>query len=180
MNQIQNFVQPFIQSYPSHLALGGAVICATASIEIAIKTIKAIPSLSNGEENAYENFAKNLGQAIFYAFCAANIVPYTPLIGGAIFTAHSIFTYKQQDAYIAAKILGNFVYTPFEQAVRPLGERLFKNTILPGAENISKMAKRIFFLGDSLNPRAVVLSLCSMFLVWQLALRFFGADLSSL
>jgi hypothetical protein len=146
MHQIQSFVQATIQSYPSNLILGSAAICATATLEMAIETIRGIPRLASKERDDHENFGKNLGGAIFYGLCAANIVPYTPLVGAIIFAGYSIFKCEEKDAYVTAKLLGNLLRPPLEHVVLPLGEWLIERIILPLAGKIAQVVADIFNL----------------------------------
>ncbi|MGZ3732767.1 MAG: hypothetical protein ACXU9U_03385, partial [Parachlamydiaceae bacterium] len=121
-------------------------ICATAALEMAIEIIKGIPCLASQEKDVHENFGKNLGGAIFYGLCAANIVPYTPLVGAIIFAGYSIVKCEEEDAYVTAKWIGNLLRPPLERFVLPLGKWLIKNIISPLAGKIAEVVTGIFNL----------------------------------
>jgi hypothetical protein len=136
----------FLQSYPSNWALGGAALCASGAVEMALRVFKDVQ-----EQNA-DNLSKDLAGALFYGLCAANIVPYTAFLGGAIFTLRTIATYEDKDAYFTMKHYGKVLEAIYDWAieplcshvVRPLSEYAWEHIISPLARTISNCFAAIF------------------------------------
>jgi len=72
-------------------------LCGIAAAEMAIRTISDLNNIVTGRDGDTEkhnyNLSPNLGGAIFYGLCAANVLPHTALIGSAIFTIYSAAKY---------------------------------------------------------------------------------------
>jgi len=89
----------------SALAIGSGVLCAAAATEMVLQTIgEAVSYLSNGPVSM-NNVSANIGGAIFYGLCAANIIPGTSFLGAFIFTCYSIIKNHTADDYVLTKFL---------------------------------------------------------------------------
>lgn len=112
INNISNYVSVH---HASTLTFGSAVICVAASAEMGIRSaIDALKLMGvvekKKDEDASYNFSANLGGALFYGLCAANIIPGTAIVGASIFTIYSICVHSStksvEDEYITSKVIG--------------------------------------------------------------------------
>jgi len=87
--------------YVKPVPMIGGVICGLTAAEAALRLIGNIfspadPAIADPKETKRE-ISRNLGKAIFYSLCAANIVPGTAFIGASIFACRSIFSSVKAD-----------------------------------------------------------------------------------
>lgn len=140
-------------------------ITAGIAIESAIRIpIDAYNVLFNSHTAALEKAHKwdlsaNLGGALFYVACAVNIIPYSAVLGAALFTTYALVRCEEKDnysPYIMAKIIGktikqigpaiNFVVRTLTRlalkTLRALGT-IFNETFQVVGEVLSFIARKI-------------------------------------
>jgi hypothetical protein len=139
-----NAIQSILQSYPSRWALASAGVCGLAAAEMAVRALGTMAkatqeNLTDGEKDA---LSKNLGGAVFYGMCAANIVPYAAVVGGIICVGYGIFTGENKDTYYLFRGIYEGVATLHKRIIAPLWNR----AIFPILEAIAKVVKAILDL----------------------------------
>lgn len=116
MQQVQSFFQGAAQGvldhYPNRFSLVGAVFCASAAAEIAIKTVGDLYSEEKTWEGDRTGICNNFALATFYGLCAWNVVPGTAIIGAIIAIAqHVLFSTSEEDLLLSPpfKFTGNLL-----------------------------------------------------------------------
>ncbi|WP_420420597.1 hypothetical protein [Simkania sp.] len=102
-------VSNFIQTN-SYWTIAASSLCAVTTIEMAIRTIGGLGAKISGSDqrSLYENLKNNLAGTIFYALCAANIVPGSAKLGALVFTSYSAFSKTPpSEAYLTSIVLNN-------------------------------------------------------------------------
>jgi hypothetical protein len=140
-----------IQQNYAHAKLA-TVACGTAGVvvaaEMAIRAIfDGLKLLSNrhpGEslETLQYNFSANLGGAVFYGLCAANILPGTPVIGAAIFAIYSITKDLKEDDYLTTKFLSH-TFTLITDALDYVGTKIIGPILKPIVELLIDVIEKI-------------------------------------
>jgi len=146
-----NAIQSVLNAYPGPWSLGSAILCSAASAEMLIRAATG-RSANNPRDviadlDSPRNLSANLGGALFYGLCAANIVPYTAIAGAVIFTGYSLATGANRDAYSLSKVVHQiYQYTIIpllDHVVFPLTEWAGKHVIIPLAKTIREIGAAI-------------------------------------
>lgn len=105
---------------------GGMAICGTAALEMGVRTIVDLGKIIKGGANdqVLKDLSADLGGTIFYGLCSVEVIPGAAIIGAAIFSAYSISSCENRDAYLTSMLLG--------KPVRWFGDNVF----VPGMEKI--------------------------------------------
>src|ERR1700733_6636743 len=117
MNEITNYIS---LHHAWKLTLGSAILCAAVSVETGLRGITDIFQLMvykdqdakvKGEKERIKyNISADLGNAIFYGLCAANIIPGSAILGASIFTIYSCCVTDSKkslkDEYLMSKVIG--------------------------------------------------------------------------
>lgn len=149
----------YVQSSWAHIACGA--LCAAPAIESALHAISNIGTLlTTKRENAvtfrgypldkktdmsYE-LSKNLGTAIFYGLCAAEVIPYSTPIGATVFTVYTLVRGGDNDAYYTSQILKKPVTLLASGVAWPVVKATAKiagNILLTAAEMAGSILKNI-------------------------------------
>jgi hypothetical protein len=146
MNQLLEFCQQLIQKYPSPLALTGGALCALATIEMALRTLRDIPNLSQADAELKRNFSRNLGGAAFYGLSALNLVPHSAIVGGVIFALYSAVVCDDSESYYASRLVGTPIRWFWDHVVFPLSKWAVEDVIVPLTQTIVNCVGRIFSL----------------------------------
>lgn len=108
-------INRFIASnYPTNLALGGAVVCAIPTIEMAGKALENLrvlrtqdPGIDEGKKAlASKNLKINVLGSLFFGFCATNIIPCSAAVGAALFGLYAYKRFQDPDAGQATMMFG--------------------------------------------------------------------------
>ncbi|WP_420420595.1 hypothetical protein [Simkania sp.] len=113
----------------SYSTLAASSLCAVTACEMAIRTIGDLGNKISGSkhEDLDWNLSANLGGAIFYSLCAANLVPGSAKIGALSFSFYSITDFSHcPDRYLTSRIIDNI----FKEALLPIIERVSELTSL--------------------------------------------------
>lgn len=155
-NKLLSFSNTVIDSY-SLKTVGykcSGAFCGIVAAEMAIRTVGDVIHHHDNTE-----LSANLAGTLFYGICAANIVPYTPVIGASIFVVHSFLKWNKDDNYVCTKILNatvetiykivKCIFTSFiDYLVIPVTEHIivpiFTNVIIPLAKTIAQIFADIF------------------------------------
>lgn len=112
--------------------------CGIVAAEMAIRTVGDLIFHHNKSD-----LSADLAGTLFYGLCAANIVPYTPIIGTSIFVIYSFSKWNAKDNYCCTKILNttvetiyNIVKTVFKAFIDYLVIPVFKHIVIPICEHI--------------------------------------------
>lgn len=164
MSLVSTVTNAIIKFHPTTASIVGGAIAGTAALEMFLRTFKDIADIyraHNAGLDTYQyrlNLSKDLGGALFYGMLAANVVPYTAVIGGIIFTIYS-FKKEGHTNYLTAKInwfvqdtawkivsetvkfVWNWIVTPlFEHVVTPL----WTHVLYPVVDAIRHIVNVIF------------------------------------
>jgi hypothetical protein len=145
-------IERLMNHYPTAFAMGGAALCGVAAIDMAQRAIRDL-----GEDDPEEkriNLSADLGGVLFYGLCAANIIPYTAVLGAVVFSGYSLYAVceKLPFAYKTSEIWGNFLRTAINYTIVPLGNHVIipllswftEHIVCPLAEKIKGVASAIF------------------------------------
>lgn len=113
MNKIINYIS-IHHNMP--MTFGSAVICASVTVETGMRGIYDIFKLislnfKNQKEKEHIKYSLcvNLGCALFYGFCTANVIPGTAILGALIFTIYSNCVNSSNkslhDEYLTSKLI---------------------------------------------------------------------------
>ena len=120
---ISNYVST---NYASKFSLGSAIICGGAAIEMALNIFKDINDKAHKRPNAMKNLSANLGGAIFYGLCAANVISGTAIVGAAIFTIYSLVKCNDADTYLSSRLIGKSIRYIYTEIFSPVVHKIAK------------------------------------------------------
>ena len=141
-------IQSIVQYYPSRWSLGGGVVCAIAAVEMGAWALGDLFKLVTGKSTAVTttDLSTNLAGTAFYGLCAANIVPYTPMIGAVLCVFKALLqtdganTYRFfQLIHDVGSLIENFVGTLCNWTIVPL----WNHVLEPICNGILALLKRI-------------------------------------
>jgi hypothetical protein len=147
MNTIANYMSVH---HTLQVTLGSAVICAAVAAETGIRSVYDIFKLiSLNSENQDEkdavkrNISSNLGSALFYGLCAANIIPGTAIMGAVIFTIYSncVTDSKKslQEEYLISKVIAQPCHFLVKKVIFPIAE----NVVFPVVQKVASCTYHI-------------------------------------
>ena len=147
---MSHLIQSLGSHYPSLAVAGGAILSGVAAIDMAQRAVRDLGRLQEAE--GLQDFSANLGGALFYGICAANIVPYTAVLGAVGFSAYSLAFKNDRDMYATSKIWGNFLQTIIDYTFVPLADHVIlplcnwvnDHVLTPLARTIMDVAAAIF------------------------------------
>lgn len=130
--------------------LGSALLCAGVTVETSIRGVYDIFQLmaykgedAQEKEKIKYNISANLGSALFYGLCAANVIPGSAVLGAAIFSTYSCCVTNSQktikDEYVLSKMIGQPCHWVVDIVVVPVCEKV----IYPIVKTIGEVAYNI-------------------------------------
>lgn len=147
MNTVANYIS---LHHAWKLTLGSAILCAAVTVETGVRGIYDIFQLmaykgedAQEKEKIKYNISANLGSALFYGLCAANVIPGSAMLGAAIFATYSCCVTNSQktikDEYVLSKMIGQPCHWIAEKVVVPVCEK----AIFPAVKAIGDVAYKI-------------------------------------
>jgi hypothetical protein len=124
INAIQNYV---LTSYPSTAGKAAFGVCGAIAIESALIALKELGAGKIADASV------NIGTAVFYGSCAANLIPGSAYVGSVMFTLYSIANCKEKDTYLTAMMIGS----PIRFVAKEIVWRALEKIVFPILEQIA-------------------------------------------
>ena len=151
--QIANFINhtvPAQYATTSRYTKVAGTICAIAAAEMALRSVSDSFSLLRGDFGLADNFSANLGGAVLYGLCSANLLPATPLIGGISYLFYSVIECDYANSYTSSKIIGKPIKELFIRIIFPAIE----DFLLPIMKKVSDVFLKVLStLAGTIIPR---------------------------
>lgn len=168
MSMVTRVTDAIIKFHPTTASVIGGAIAGCAAVEMALRVFKDLADIYQAHSqgaNTHQyrlNLSKDLGGALFYGMLAANIVPYTAVLGATIFTVYALCKGGETD-YLSAKAIWHvanalltavsetvqfvwkwvvtpiwvYVLSPICEIIRDVVSAIFENLISPALTILS-------------------------------------------
>ena len=114
IDSIRNFGPMMAHYVDAHhttrLALIGGGMCALATVELALRTLRNLWQVISNDpaarrEEFGETVSRNIGGMVLFGACATNAIPGLAVLGGTLLVANAVLSRPSHDALLVTKAI---------------------------------------------------------------------------